>query len=307
MKTFKNLLLMIKCTFLVLLITLFLFVAKDDPSSKLINYLRAYRNTLTGKNRTKRKSFLSKGIRFFSSRVKLTRVAVSDYWARGKEGAFFNRDEMGKAGFNNFAVILMATPTPENSIIGILGTPPVMGLRWQWAKDFIDACAVSTWVTIDPIVITADRVLLSAFNTAIGENKKAKWVPLYASLQALLSDFQGIANLDKPNAIVILQSGNFKIKGMGGKKPQTFQLMDGAVSGTVNLIGPAGPRKKKHLHDWFISYDLGNTWERIQPTINAETSFDGLPVGKVIWFAHQIIDANGVIAGSYDKKSIVVK
>src|ERR1035437_7165264 len=111
MKTFKNLLLMIKCTFLVMLISLFLFVAKNDASNKLINFLQAYRNTLRGKNKTIKKSFFARGIRFFMNRVTLTRAAVSDYWARGKEGAFFNRDEMGSEGFNNFAVIMMATPT----------------------------------------------------------------------------------------------------------------------------------------------------------------------------------------------------
>jgi hypothetical protein len=306
MKTFKNLLLMIKCTFLVMLISLFLFVAKNDASNKLINFLQAYRNTLRGKNKTIKKSFFARGIRFFMNRVTLTRAAVSDYWARGKEGAFFNRDEMGSEGFNNFAVIMMATPTPENAIIGILGDIPVMGLRWQWAKDFIDPCAISTWVAIDPLVITADRLLLSAFNTAIGSNKKAKWVPLYAALQSLLADFQGIANTDKPNAIVILESGNFKIKGMGGKKPQVFNLFDGAASGTVRLVGEAGG-KKKTCHDWFISFDKGMTWTRLQPTINSETLATGLPVGETIWFAHQIINKNGVVADSYNKKSIVVK
>jgi hypothetical protein len=307
MKNISNVLQMLKSIVLVWLITLLLFVAGDGLSNKLKGNLRKLRNEIRGKNKTKKKSFLTRGISFFMKRVTLTGAALSDFWARGREGAFFNRDDMDKAGFNNLAVVLMAVPTPENAIIGVIGKQPAKGSRGSWMKEYIDACAISTWVIIDPLVIAADRLLLLNFNNAVGAAKEPFWVKLMAALQSLLADFQYIANNDKPNAIVILESGNFKIKGMGGKKPQVFTLTNGAVSGEVNLIGEAGPVKKKHLHDWFISYDLGLTWTRFQPTINSETSFSGLTVGATIWFAHQIIDKDGVILGSYNKKSIVVK
>ena len=306
MKTFKNLLLMIKCTFLVYLITLFLFVAKDDASSKLINYLRAYRNSLTGKNRTKRINFFSKGIRFFIKRVKLTQVAVSDFWARGREGAFFNRDEMGGEGYSNFGFILMAVPTPENKIIGILGKIPAMSARGAWVKVYFDACATSALVTVNPLVIAADRLILTNFNAATDAPKKALWETLLLALQSLLADFQGIANLDRPNSISILESGNFKIKGKGGNKEKTFNLYAGAESGSVRLEGQV-IKKGRIAHDWQVSYDNGMTWIRLLPTINSETLVSGLKVGETVWFAHQLVDKNGVVDGSYSKKSIVIQ
>jgi hypothetical protein len=306
MKNISNVLQMLKSIVLVWLITLLLFVAGDGLSNKLKGNLRKFRNELRGKGKTKKESFLSKAISFFMKRVTLTGAALSDFWARGKEGAFFNREDMGKAGLNNFAFILMAIPTPENRIIGILGKIPALGLRGAWAKEYIDACAVSTLVTVPPATIVDIRLILTNFNAAIDAPKKALWETLLLALQSLLADFQGIANLDRPNSISILESGNFKIKGKGGNKAKTFNLFAGAESGTVRLEGQAGG-KKKTAHDWQMSLDNGVTWIRLLPTLSSETLVSGLEVGKLVWFAHQIIDKNGIVDGSYAKKSVIVQ
>src|ERR1035437_1219807 len=305
MKNLKNVLQMLKSIVLVWLITLLLFVAGDGLSNKLNGYLRKFRNELRGKNKTKRKSFLSKVSNFFTKRVSLTREAVSDYWARGKKGAMFNRDEMGKEGFFNFGFIMMAAPTPENVIIGIIGKIAVAN-RAIRAKEIIDACASSTLCTIPPADIVIYRGHYDTFVAAIDAPKKAAWKIVVKDQKILLAAFQLKANSDQPNAISILESGSFKIKNVGGGTKQTFQLFDGAASGTVSLIGQSGG-KKKHLHDWFISLDKGLTWTRLQPTINSETLATGLTVGMDVWFAHQLIDKNGIVPLSYAKKNIIVK
>ena len=206
----------------------------------------------------------------------------------------------------NGVVILMAAPTPENVITGIIGKIKKAD-RYDRALEIINACAISTYVTIAPADITLYRGHLTTFN-AVGTpaQKSARWAIVYDDLKILLSTFQLAATANQPNAIVILESGAFKIKNIGGNSKRQFNLFDGAESGTVRLEGQAGG-KKKHLHDWFISYDLGVTWTRLQPTISGETLAIGLTVGKTVWFGHQIIDKNGIVDGSYDKKSIVVK
>jgi len=45
----------------------------------------------------------------------------------------------------------------------------------------------------------------------------------------------------------------------------------------------------------------------LESTINLETLAIGLVVGSTVWFGHQIIDKNGIVALSYAMKSIVVK
>lgn len=288
-----------------LTVTILLFIGGNLMKPQTIDGLR---NLL---NQTRPKGWSKKKINFlWFKRLIIKHVYIPFNLnkvldASKATGALFNMERMNKFQYRNFLYMLMAMPTPENVITGIIGTIAVAN-RAIRTKEIIDACAVSTWVIILPADIITYRAHLATFETAIGAPKKAAWKIVIKDLKILLSAFQLAANADQPNAISILESGSFKIKQTGGNKVQTFQLTDGAASGTVNLIGQSGG-KKKTCHDWFISFDDGLTWTRLQPTINSETLAIGLMVGKTVWFAHQIIDKNGVVAGSYAKKSIVVK
>src|ERR1035437_7799638 len=108
-------------------------------------------------------------------------------------GALFNMQRMNKFQYRNFLYMLMAMPTPENVITGIIGKIAVAN-RAIRTKEIIDACAVSTWVIILPADILIYRGHLAAFEVAIGAPKKAAWKIVYKDEKTLLSAFQLAAN-----------------------------------------------------------------------------------------------------------------
>jgi hypothetical protein len=201
-------------------------------------------------------------------------------------GALFDMKRMNRIQYRNFLYMLMAVPTPENVITGIIGKIAVAN-RAIRAKEIIDACAVSTWVTIAPADILIYRGHLAAFETAIDAPKKAAWKIVMKDLKILLSTFQLAANNDQPNAISILESGSFKIKGIGKKQRQVFGLKNGIDPGTIDLTG--NTTKGRCLHDWWISLDNGLTWTRMAPTLDSTTQETGLKVGANVGFRHQLI------------------
>ena len=218
-------------------------------------------------------------------------------------GALFNMKRMNKFQYRNFIWMLMAMPTPENVITGIIGTilTPNRAIR---AKEIIDACAVSTWVIILPADIIIYRGHLTTFENAIGAPKKAAWKIVVKDQKILLSAFQLAANNDQPNAISILESGSFKIKQVGKKQRQVFGLMNGVDPGMVDLVG--NTTKGRCLHDWWISYDLGITYTRMAPTLDSKTQKTGLTVGKVIYFQHQLIVPKAENNGPLETLFIVI-
>ena len=185
----------------------------------------------------------------------------------------------------------MAMPTPENVITGIIGKIAVAN-RAVRALEIIDACAISTLCPILPADILIYRGHLTTFTTAIGPAKKAAWKIVVLDQKILLAAFQLKANSDQPNAITILESGSFKIKGVSKRQKQVFGVTNGVDSGTVDLIGNT-VTKVKCLHDWWISLDNGLTWTRMAPTHDAKTQATGLTVGAKVGFGHQCIVNKG--------------
>ena len=274
------------------MVSVLIFLFGKVFSRKEINVLRACVANRKPKNWMKGGLLMSLK-RFFSSAV-IIDFSVEDAYLRGsmKQGSLFDKNRMRELEYRNFSLLMMGMPTAENAIIGKLGKIPAMGLRNAWALEFIDKSAVSTWVAVLPAVILNLRNLAGFFNLAVGADKKAKWTPLYAALQSLLADFQGVANLDHINSIAILESGGFSIKQVGGKGKNKFTVANTDISGTVALTGPT--KKGRIGHDWWISLD-GITFVRLTPSINAEISVSGLVSGKKYWFQHQMFDKTGLV------------
>ncbi|MEI6815310.1 MAG: hypothetical protein WCL14_01775 [Bacteroidota bacterium] len=194
----------------------------------------------------------------------------------------------GRNMANVKGIYLLAVPTPENVITGLLGIPKAMKSRDERAKEIIDACATNSWETILPantILYRANLALFTAAPTAAA--RKATWKVVYLNMKTLLSVFQLGANANQPNAILILESGTFKIKGVSKRQKQVFTVSNTEVSGTILMVGPAGSRNS--CHDWHISIDGGLTYKREQPTKDSDTSAVGLVVGMKVYFRHQLI------------------
>jgi len=239
--------------------------------------------------------FINKVVIDFSRKEALFRGSL-------KSGYIFSTERFGKREYRNFAYLMFAMPKPENMIIGILGPIPKMGLRAEWAKQFIDKCESSTWVSIPAGQISDDRDLWTTFNDAKDSAKKAAWIPLLNALNALLGDFMEVTYTDHPNSIVILESGNFKIKQMGGRTSQVFNVFNTESSGTVRLVGTV--TIKRSCHDWFISIN-GVDFIRLQPSISSEIFISGLTPGQKRWFRHQLITKDGSY-GPMETRELIV-
>ena len=211
---------------------------------------------------------------------------------------------MSKNVFERFngLFMMMAVPTPENVITGIIGKIKKAD-RGDRALEIINGCATSTYVTITPADILIYRGHLTTFN-AVGtpSQKKSRWLIVYDDLKILLSTFQLAATANQPDSINILESGKFRIKGMGGSSKNVFDVFNTDVSGTVRITGPV--MKKRHCHDWKYSSD-GITYIRFTPSINAEIFIPELVVGQKYWFQHQLIDKDGP-TGPLETKFITV-
>jgi hypothetical protein len=199
----------------------------------------------------------------------------------------------------------MAMPTPENVITGYIGKIKVED-RGTRGKEIIDACALTVTPTIPPGTITGYRADLLTFTNASGSAKTAAWKIVYNDLKALLMAFQLAANASQPNSITILQSGSFKIKNVGKKQKQVFSLANNIENGTIDLTGNVAPAKGKCLHDWWISFDLGKTYVRLDPTLESTTQATGLTIGAVIYFRHQYITPRGKDNGALETLFITV-
>ncbi len=199
--------------------------------------------------------------------------------------------------------VMMAVPTPENVITGIIGKIKTVN-RGTRAKEIIDACALSTTPAVLPATIVTYRAHLATFTAAVGAAKKAAWKTVYNDLKALLFAFQIAGNADQPNCITILEGGKFRIKGVSSRQKQVFELKHGVDSGTIDLIGDT--IKKRCLHDWWISHDLGLTYVRLDPTNESETQVTGLTKGLTIYFRHQYITPRGKPNGVLETLFITV-
>jgi hypothetical protein len=287
-----------------LLVTLLLFMGKNFMKKRTIDALRNILNVTRPKGWTKRKVSFS-WIKNLIIRNVYIPFNLSKIFDESKAtGALFSMERMNKFQYCNFVYMLMAMPTPENVITGIIGAilVPNRAIR---AKEIIDACAVSTFVTIPVATIVLYRGHLATFESAIDAPKKAAWKIVYNDLKALLATFQTAANNDQPNAISILESGSFRIKGISKRQRQVFGVSNGVASGTVDLIGNT-VKKGRCLHDWWISHDNGVTWTRMAPTLDSKTQAIGLTVGANVGFRHQLIVAKAENNGPVETLFITV-
>jgi hypothetical protein len=287
-----------------LMVTILLFIAGNLMKPQTIGGLRNLLNQTRPKGWSKKKINFSRVKRLILKNVFIPFNLNKVLEASKATGALFSMERMNKFHYRNFVYMLLI-PTPENVITGIIGkiSVPNRAIR---AKEIIDACAVSTWVIILPADILIYRGHLAAFEVAIGAAKKAAWKIVYNDLKILLATFQLAANADQPNAITILESGSFKIKGVGKKQKNVFGLKNGVDSGTIDLTGNKAP-KGTCLHDWWISFDLGKTYVRLDPTIESTTQVTGLTKGAEIYFQHQYITRRGKENGPLETLFITVQ
>ena len=200
--------------------------------------------------------------------------------------------------------VMMSMPTPENVITGYIGKIKVAD-RGTRGKEIIDACAITTVPAIPSGDTVTYRAHLLIFNNATSKSaKNAAWKIVYDDLKILLFTFQMAANADQPNAITILESGSFKIKGVSKKQKQVFSLVNGVESGSIQLTG--NTIKGRCFHIWKISLDGGVTYVLFEYGFESVIVKDGLTKGQTIYFQHQYITPQGKDNGPLETLFITV-
>lgn len=184
-------------------------------------------------------------------------------------------------------VVLMSMPTPIHAVTAVLDMPYNAGARATKAHDIITACTGNAYVTIAPATITAATAKLTAYTSATtAAERAAAYPPLHNTLKSFMALFQEAANNDIANAIVIIESGDFKVKNMSIPQKHEFKAENGAINGHVDLSAEGGPGGS--VHNWKYSTDgINYTW--LRGTSAAHTHhITGLAKGAKIYYIHEL-------------------
>ena len=203
-----------------------------------------------------------------------------------KIGCMIN-DSIKPENYEPVSFVLMATVLPVHAVTGVIDFPTTIEGRKNRATEISSACAVSTWVTIAPAVITAVNLTITNYSSAATGNRPAKFRLMNNAIKnKLLVPFQEAADNDPGNSIAILESGKFKAKLQYIPQIHVFEAKNGIEDGSVDLEAPGGP-SSPHLHEWMSSQD-GIIWKKERSTNSAKTHLTGFRSGEYAWFTHEL-------------------
>ncbi len=183
-------------------------------------------------------------------------------------------------------IVLMSMPTPIHAVTAVLDMPTDYNGRKDRAAEIIAKCTDNHYVTIAPDVIDAAEVKLATYVAATtAAEKNAAYPPVHNACKSLMSMFQNAANDDIANAIVIIESGSFKVKNIVINQKHEFAAANGLTSGDITITAEGGPVGS--VHNWNYSHD-GVTWIKMDGTHYAHTHKDGFTPGSTAYFTHNL-------------------
>ncbi|MEI6817210.1 MAG: hypothetical protein WCL14_11410 [Bacteroidota bacterium] len=201
-------------------------------------------------------------------------------------------ERVGIVGSNPRYVVMMALPNPNAVVTAVLDLSGVHDPDVTLMKLMRTKCTANPYVVTPPLSLTALDGLIATYEGAHGAARKVALVPLIAALNAIMLTYQLFANLpvNKSNSIVIIQSGGFHVKGVGGKTSQIWEAFQSNVAGeilmTFVVFDPA------HCYDVWLSTD-GIAWVREEPVIHAHARISGLTPNTSVWVRYQLVTALG--------------
>jgi hypothetical protein len=203
-----------------------------------------------------------------------------------KNGKFYMKP-LGFKGKGYF--LLLGMPSAIHILTATLQIESGDPSRGVKARDVVNLCASSTWVTVPLGVITALLADIATFNAAVGAARITAWNNINTGLKSVMRLFSDEMGLDPTNAREICESGGFKVKGVKNKQAQVFGITQGTLSGTIDCVGNTST--KDHCHDWLLNF-AGGPFVRQRPTPKSKKQFTGLTPGTY-GVQHQLILANG--------------
>lgn len=184
-------------------------------------------------------------------------------------------------------IILMAMPTPIHAVTAVLDMPHDFHGRVDRADEVIKKCTGNAYVTIAPAVITAAKAKLTAYSTApTAAQRDAAFPSVHNTCKSFMGLFQEAAINDIANAIVIIESGGFKVKNITIPQKREFKAVNGAISGDAELYAEGGPAGC--THNWKWSTD-GVNYQWLRGTSDAHTHHTtGLKAGATVYYIHEL-------------------
>jgi hypothetical protein len=144
--------------------------------------------------------------------------------------------------------------------------------------------AIAALAAAEALAITRAKGAATARN-----DKKAALVAL---LQQLRTYVQTVADSDAENSANIIQSAGFAVKKTTVRKPRTFTVVQGAVSGSAKVVCPTAGHRASY--DWEYSTDGGKTWIPLPSSLQAKTSITGLAQGSTVEVRYRAVTKAGV-------------
>lgn len=112
--------------------------------------------------------------------------------------------------------------------------------------------------------------------------RNAARVVYVGAIHALKARIQQVADANVDQAEAIIASTSLAVKKVAIRQKQSFQVRQGATSGTVHVITKAAAARASY--DWQYSIDGGKTWIDAPHTLQAKTTITGLPVAVTVEF-----------------------
>jgi hypothetical protein len=190
----------------------------------------------------------------------------------------------------NGSIILMGALKMQRKIIGILNLEGSKADIAKQTKDMIETAATSSYVSIDPLQITAALGYSKAYGDSDAAGVEQAHTNLINALQAILFEFQNFANNNPTKALDVFKTGGFGTKTITPRGKQPWGLKNTRITGIMKATHEGGPLRS--AHDWWISLK-GDIFTRLCPTIAAEIEIKGLKEGDYVHLMHQLITKDG--------------
>ena len=114
-----------------------------------------------------------------------------------------------------------------------------------------------------------------------------KKIALVKLLQLFKSYVQNIADQDPDTSATVIHGAGLAVKKAPNRKPHTFAVTSGAISGSVKLVTVSAGSRASYL--WQYSTDGGKTWIDVPGTSKAKTIIVGLPAGTTVLFRYRTV------------------
>ena len=184
------------------------------------------------------------------------------------------------------------TTTNTHRVLAVLNLPRHVPDQIKVGQTLQAALASNPHFPLPDPIITAFIAALGPYDAAetLAQTRakgtvaarNAAQVVYLGALHALKARIQQVADASPDQAEAIITSTSLAVKKVPIRQKQSFEVRQGATSGTVHVIAKAAAARASY--EWQYSVDGGKTWVDAPNTLQARTTITGLPVAVNVEF-----------------------